>query len=208
MTSICIPSSVKILSKQCFSSCVALSMVNFEIGSKLTEIGDSAFGNCSHLAAIEVPADVVCVGANALPRVNSMKISIDHGNGHFAVIGDFFTDLAGVSLLQYLGSAMAVAIPSLLQTLGPFCFNGCSNLQHVIVETGCRLSRMERSAFEDCTKLSSVCIPSSVETLCEKSFMGCESLSVLTFESDSKLSRIERYAFGACIRLRSVCIPS
>jgi hypothetical protein len=64
-----------------------------------------------------------------------------------------------------------------------------------------KLSRIEKSAFEGCSSLSSICIPSSVEILCEKCFCYCASLSNLTFESESKLSRIGESAFRHCSSL-------
>jgi hypothetical protein len=60
----------------------------------------------------------------------------------------------------------------------------------VTFESGCKLSRIGRSAFWRCSSLSSICIPSSVEQLCASCFADCNGLSSVTFESGSKLSSV------------------
>jgi hypothetical protein len=58
LSSICIPSSVQIISIQCCSGCANLSTVTFEPGSKLSRLKDEAFRGCSSLSSICLPSSV------------------------------------------------------------------------------------------------------------------------------------------------------
>jgi len=62
------------------------------------------------------------------------------------------------------------------------------------------------SAFEGCTKLSSVTIPGSVEKINDNAFSGCSGLEELTIEDG--VSTIGYYSFSGCSKLTSLTIPS
>jgi hypothetical protein len=49
LSSICIPSSVETLGRDCFSWCTKLSAATFETGSKLSHIESGTFQSCSSL---------------------------------------------------------------------------------------------------------------------------------------------------------------
>jgi hypothetical protein len=102
----------------------------------------------------------------------------------------------------------AICIPSSVEKICEYCFNGCNSLSTITFESDSKLSCIEGSAFSNCSSLSSICIPSSVEKICESCFKGCNSISTITFESDSKLSCIEGSAFSSCSSLSSIYVPS
>jgi hypothetical protein len=55
LRSICIPASVKTISKDCFFYCMRLSSVTFEPGCQISHLGESAFGHCFSLTSLSVP---------------------------------------------------------------------------------------------------------------------------------------------------------
>lgn len=59
-------------------------------------------------------------------------------------------------------------------------FYRCTNLETVLFEEGSQLSYIGISAFECCSKLSSITLPDSLRTLGESAFSGCQSLQSLT----------------------------
>jgi hypothetical protein len=76
----------------------------------------------------------------------------------------------------------------------------------VFFESGCRLERIEESAFAR-SKLRSIEIPSSVIVLGKLSFAACASLESVTFANDCRLERIGASTFGRS-GLKSIEIPS
>jgi hypothetical protein len=62
LQSIRIPSSVEIISDYCFSECRNLAILEFDSGSRLSDLGDFAFANCSSLRWLCLPASLRRVG--------------------------------------------------------------------------------------------------------------------------------------------------
>jgi hypothetical protein len=136
------------------------------------------------------------------------EISIEDGNRHFKVDGDFVLDLECQSIRLYFGTGETVTIPNTIEELNAGCFYGCEHILNVVFEARSRLCRVKECAFASCSSLSSICIPSSVEELGGQCFYGCKSLSTITFESGSKLSSIGDWAFSSCSSLSSIYVPS
>jgi hypothetical protein len=84
-------------------------------------------------------------------------------------------------------------VPSSVVVLGDSSFCGCKSLQSVTFESGSRLERIEKCAFQ-LSGLKSIVIPSSVGFVGKESFHGCKSLASVTFGSGSRLERIEECA--------------
>jgi hypothetical protein len=107
-----------------------------------------------------------------------------------------------------VSSVKSICIPSLIETIDNCAFMKCRNLSVLTFESGCKVSRLGESAFENCSSLQSICIPSSIETISDRCFSNCTNLSILTFESCCKVSILGEYAFARCSSLQSICIPS
>ena len=63
LSSITIPSSVRVIGNYAFSSCSGLSSVT--IGNSVTSIGEGAFSGCSGLSSVTIPNSVTSIGACA-----------------------------------------------------------------------------------------------------------------------------------------------
>lgn len=61
------------------------------------------------------------------------------------------------------------------------------------------------SAFENCSKITSIVIPNSVRTIADRAFYRCSSLTSITIPSSVK--RIDNKAFFGCSSLTSITIP-
>jgi hypothetical protein len=119
-------------------------------------------------------------------------------------------DFECISLKHYFGSGhgVTITIPNTIERLDSGCFCENRTILNVIFESGSKLSFLERSAFRNCSSLSSICIPSSVETVGDYCFCRCKSLSTVTFESGSKLSSIGTNSFFECSSLSSIWCQS
>ena len=83
-------------------------------------------------------------------------------------------------------------------------FSNCSGLKSVYIpET---VKSIGRSAFKECSKLSSVSIEGEgLETIGNQAFMKCSSLTEITIPRSVKA--IDQNVFSGCIRLENVTLP-
>jgi hypothetical protein len=208
LQSIEIPASVELLGGSCFSDCRSLSSLTFEPGSKLTRIAVGALYGCTSLESICLPVALQTIEYAALAGTGISKITVEEGNVHLRVSGDFLLDCDGTSLIRYFGFDRIVTLDAHIEILCSGALLDCQSISVLIFESGSKLTRFEAKALSGCSSLQSLCIPASVEILGEGCFAGCKSLSSLTFESGSKLTRIEGHVIDRCSSLRSICIPA
>ena len=74
-----------------------------------------------------------------------------------------------------------MVIPSSVCTLGSSAFNYCTKLTSVII-TGSSITSIEAYAFQYCAKLTNIAIPDSVENIGSGAFNSCTSLKHITFK--------------------------
>ena len=138
ITSITIPATVRTIGTKAFANCADLTTVTLKgVG---TQLGNYAFYKCSKLNKIEWS-----VGSNlsVIPEGCFMDSGIQYmvpGSG---------------------ASATAFELPATVTTIGKYAFKGCSNLGKVKLPTNSKLSTIEESAFENCTKLTSCTVDSN-----------------------------------------------
>ena len=70
----------------------------------------------------------------------------------------------------------------------------------------CNVTRIEGSAFSDCTGLTSITIPNSVTSIGDEAFSGCTGLTSITIPNS--VTSIVEWAFSGCTGLTSITIPS
>ena len=106
------------------------------------------------------------------------------------------------SFMQYILTVKSAIFPEGMETLGAWCFLGCSNLKEVslpstlksisyqvfersgltscVVPDGCRMSY---GVFDDCRSLTYAKLPSDMTAIPEGTFAGCSSLAEFEFPS-------------------------
>jgi hypothetical protein len=102
LESICVPASVEVIGVNCFLECENLSTVRFENGSRLARIEEFAFADCPMLHALEIPSRVVYIGKSALPRGETVAISLENGNRAFDILGHLIVDIDARSVIHSL----------------------------------------------------------------------------------------------------------
>ena len=159
-----IPDSVTLIDDDAFFDCSRLEKV--KLGSKVERIGMYAFAFCDRLLSISFPASVKTVEMYAFAQCDALAtISL----GSVKTIGNYafaFTDPA------------ALSIPASCESIGVGAFHDCSELSKVTLREG--LVRINRIAFANCPKISTITIPNTV-TVIEDGAIGC----AWGWESDS-----------------------
>ncbi len=222
LTSIIIHSGV-ISIGYAFSDCSSLASVTFAEGSRLTDIGSSAFNGCSSLTSIEIPAGVTSIRFSAFSGCSSLtSIEIPAG---VTSIGDrayeYCSNLTGVtfgegSQLTSIGedafrdcsSLKSIEIPAGVTSIGSHAFEDCNNLESVTFADGSQLTSIGYSAFYACSSLTSIEIPAGVTSIGDRAFEDCSNLESVSFAEGSQLTSIGDYAFIRCSSLQSIEIPA
>jgi hypothetical protein len=101
---ICIPSSIKRLSRNPFSGFASVSSVGFESRSHVLLIEDSAFWECSSLSSIFIPFSVETVGSKCFDDSSSLSAVLFESGSHLTSIGGCaFLGCLPLSLFAALG---------------------------------------------------------------------------------------------------------
>lgn len=210
ITEVNIPTTVKVIAKDCFRGCSGLTTVGMP---SVEVVEDGAFGSCSGLHSINaVNLREIGEGAfgycSALTSLNYFPALTKIGNDAFARSG-----LTG-----------AITIPSAVTTLGDGVFGSCVNLTSV-AGFPATMTVLPAKTFAGCRNLTSVNLPVGVTRIGKMAFHGCTNLANLpsmpavTFIEESAfaysgltgaivlpgtLATLERGVFERCANLTSV----
>ena len=149
--------SVTTIGVRAFGSCHGLTTVT--IPPSITSIGENAFEFCSNLTSVTIPSSVTSIGESAFGGIGTVcyagnATGSPWGAGRHVkfVDGDFgYADEEKTILVAYLGSDIAVTLPS-------------------------SVTSIRGSAFKGCTGLTSVTIPSSVTSIRYSAFDGIDTV--------------------------------
>ncbi|WP_242832067.1 leucine-rich repeat domain-containing protein, partial [Butyrivibrio sp. VCD2006] len=106
--------------------------------------------------------------------------------------------------LNYRSTAIKrVIISGSVTSIGKSAFNGCSKLTSITIPDS--VTSIGYYAFYGCSKLTSITIPDSVTSIGYYAFYGCSSLTSITIPDS--VTSIGYYAFYGCSSLTSITIP-
>ncbi|MDR3268641.1 MAG: leucine-rich repeat protein [Tannerella sp.] len=99
----------------------------------------------------------------------------------------------------------SLTIGNKVTAIGANCFNGCSGLTSLTIESGSRLTSIGNNAFNGCNKVATALnIPAGVKTIGTAAFNGCEKLPSLVIPNS--VASIGYAAFAGCKNFQSVTI--
>ncbi|MCR5131140.1 MAG: leucine-rich repeat protein [Prevotella sp.] len=163
------------------------------VSYRVTEIGESAFVNCTDLTSVSIPNSITTIGnylfygCSSLTSVTIPESVTSFGEGAFSGCSSLtsVTIPEGVTsiskgLFKNCSSLTSVTIPVSATSIGEEAFLGCSNLTTVNIPEN--VTSIGSWAF-DSSNLSSVTIPASVTTIGSNPFYGCNNLTSIIVES-------------------------
>ena len=205
LSSVTLPSTLKIIGDEAFWDCWALQHVTIPYG--VTSIGESAFAD-TNLGEVSLPASVISIGSYAFAGTNLEEvslpasvtsigsgvfkgcvyltgISVDAGNAYYTSQDGVLFNKSKTELHTYPAaySFSSYVIPSGVTSIGDNAFYGCKKLASVTIPSG--VISIGYRAFYECTKLASITIPSGVTSIGEYAFCSDSSLSTVTFLGDA-----------------------
>jgi hypothetical protein len=147
---------------------------SYVIPNGVTNIGNSAFWNCTSLTSVTLPNSVTSIGYAAFENCYSLTS---------VTIPDSVTNIGDYAFFD-CGGLTSVTIPNSVTGIGNFAFEGTS-LTNVTIPNG--VTSIGDSAFYNCQSLTSVTIPNSVTGIGNYAFEGCISLTRVYFTGNAPL---------------------
>ena len=164
------------------------SLLQIDIGSKVTRIGERAFRECRNLGTVSIGKNVSYIGGSAFTSTKWLINCTDE----FLVVGN------GV-LLKYTGKSATVTVPNTVKVISD-AFSGSGKIEEIVI--GKSVTLISQYAFSGCTKLKSVQILGKVKKIENCAFLGCVSLESIRLPST--ITEIGENAFSNCSSLNTV----
>jgi hypothetical protein len=108
-----------------------------------------------------------------------------------------------ITVTNYTGTPVNVAIPNFVTAIGGDAFFGCQSLTNVTM--GSNVTSIGPNSFYDCTNLAGVTIGNGVTNIGGSAFSMCYSLNSVAL--GNSVSSIGGQAFGWCLSLADVTLP-
>ena len=211
LLSIEIPYSVETISASAFANCVDLNNLTFEKAPVLRKsstkrsvqiqkiISENAFAGCRSLASVEFTKEIASIGNNAFENCSILTTITFEGNSTLSSIGD--SAFRGAAVTSFI-------VPSSLTSMGTRVFESLNGQTHTLTvkfESGSVLETIGDNAFEY-SRIKSIDFKNSAISRIESSaFANCTMLD--TVKLTETLISIDTHAFENCSALVSITLP-
>ena len=149
-----------------FRECTNLKEIT--IPDSLTSIGNSAFRECTNLKEITIPDSVTSIGSYAF--LYTPWLDAKRKENPLVVVNGILIDGEKCSGV--------VTIPGSVTSIGGGAFTGCTNLTKITIPDS--VTSIGGSAFYYCTNLKEITIPDSVTSIGSDAFSKCTKLKEIT----------------------------
>ena len=195
--SIKIPKKVYYIGESAFENTV-INSVEFEKGSELKTIKESAFKGCSNLKSIVIPASVTTIGTFAFwDCTNLTSVTFEEGS-ELETLNDLFKNTC---ITEF-------TIPKSVTEIAPWAFIGLSSLTKVVFEDDSNVTVLPTQLFDGCYNLTTVYFGknSKIKTIDDWAFMRCVKLTEISIPKS--VTKIDDSAFALCKSIKSITIPA
>jgi len=193
ITSVTIPSSVKIIGGFAFAGCSSLE--NVTIPESVTTIGNAVFGACGGLTSITIPGSVTSIGAYSFAYWTTSQTINVRGYANMvaanAAWGTGWRDLSSATIKFWNGSGYQIDDGGLLyEPIGTTAYRVYAEWLSgdVVIPAeynGKPVTQIRWDAFRNFSGLTSITIPASVVVIEQGAFLGCHSLTSITVDADN-----------------------
>lgn len=196
-----------------FKNCINLERLDFPYA--LTHLGNDAFLRCTSLKHLEWGGpQEISVGRNDLTGVPLSRI-VYHGNVRLYDARDFqkleflkevrydtyATEVQG-GIYKNLSTLKEVHLDNVTK-INSSAFMNCTGLRELTLSNS--LENIGTYAFANCTSLDKIRLPANVTTVDYYAFYGCKNLHEISLNEN--LNKIGASAFKACHALKEITIP-
>lgn len=172
------------------------SVTNFE-NTKVSQVAQNVFSQCSSLYEISLPNAITTIGDGAFAGCSNLT-SMDLSKTKTATIG--------TSAFASCGKLGTIILPTTLTTIGTSAFQDDTNLRLVQNLEKTIVSTINKNAFFGCTNLSRVKLPQTLSTLGESAFEGCSNLTAVSGFENTAVKILEARTFANCSSLSTLSL--
>ena len=216
LTSIVLPSGLKHICTQAFRGCTALT--NVEIPSTILYVDDAAFKKCKSLPNISLPEGLLgihdfvfedCIGLTSIGipastltvgrglcagSTNVISIIASPSNPNYTSVNGVLYDKVLSRIVAYPPALKSFVVEPSVTCIGKSaCYKAyCLRTIHFPES----LTKIESTAFQWCTGVSSIIIPPKVQTSGDHAFYACTALCAVTFPKS--VEKVGESAFESC----------
>ncbi|MCD8206398.1 MAG: leucine-rich repeat domain-containing protein [Bacteroidales bacterium] len=205
-----VPATVTYVASQAFYNNASLTAVVFEEGGYAgLVISDTAFGACTALKSVVLPARYTGFNVDAFTDCGALtSVTIEDGGVYKSENGILLSSDGSALVYFPIGLGGDIDISALasgtITTVGDKAFYGNRKVTSITIPAS--VSEIGESAFEGCRSVSSVVFEgtanSSALSIGARAFYGCTLLERLTLPVN--LVALGENAFGNCSSLKSV----
>lgn len=217
LTTVKIPSSVKVIGKEAFRKSSIMSVEYDGLDeSQLDSISTSAFKE-TNITSFTVPRSTRYIDANSFSSCENLKsVTVCDGSQLKTIAGSAFSACTSLEKFTFLGtctletiassafqgltSLQAFVLPASVSVIGANAFNGCTSCD-VDFSNNTALKTIEEGAFADCA-INTVTFPNTLKSISADAFRNCMQLTAVTFPA--KTSYISPETFKHCTKLTSI----
>lgn len=198
LTTVQLPTTLKIIDSDAFNGCTALSKINLPKG--LQELGSGTFAGCSSLTSLQIPATLTNLG--------------DRGAGLHTFSGSGLTSISIPASVKRMASYCFANCPNLTTVningsnlvIEYEAFRDCKKLS--TVKMGAGVTSIDYSAFRGCSSLKNLTIGSNVTSIKSSAFYQCSLLKEIVIPD--KVAEIDSRSysgtFAECTSLEKVTL--
>ena len=217
LTSMNVPSNVKIIGAEAFRNMTGLTKVTFEKPSQVTELKADVFRACDKLKEVMLPASITNLASSFYECKALEKITIPDGS-KLKTIGESafatnkklknFTFEGSCELETIKSNAFANAesletfkFPKSVKKIELNAFSGCKNMTSVTFDPNAEIEEFGPGAFGDCG-LQGISIPKNVKKIAKEAFRKCKALTQI--DVTEATTDIDPLAFQYCENLEAI----
>jgi hypothetical protein len=181
---------------EAFLHCDALEMVNFPV---VVSLGGNAFGYCTGLATIILPASLTNIEGNPFPLCTGLTVTVAAANPKYMLEDGKLLTKDGKTLVGWSNASGDVTLPG-ITTVSDYAFWNCTGLTSVSLPAATSIGG---NAFFRCDALETVSLPAAA--IGTYAFGECHNLTSVDLPAATSISG---YAFIFCTGLTSVSLPA
>lgn len=151
-------------------------------GKFVLAIADDAFDGDANLKHLSLPLTIILFGDINVPTLESVFVNEDNLIYYSSEIGVVFSKNNNHLVMFPCAYPYEMYIvPSHIENIFPYAFNGAKNLKRVILPKG--LVNIYNDNFSNCEKLEALNIPESVRVVEDNVGVNCKSLKIVSLLS-------------------------
>ncbi|MDY2629941.1 MAG: leucine-rich repeat domain-containing protein [Clostridium sp.] len=156
-------------------------LTSINMPNSVTNIGIYAFRNCRNLNNINIPGSVINIGDKAFSYCENLTwITVDSNNLNYSSLdGVLYNKSQSILICYPAGRIGAFIVPNSVTSINFSAFENCTKLTSITM--GSSLNTIGDSAFEYCTNLESVIIGSGINNIADGGFYSCSKLKYIKF---------------------------